>query len=555
MLDEYNIKGTESTLTPGLKIFKKAEVKKQGRHKNIKVAAYCRVSTDLESQKSSLDIQMESYKKIIAEHPGWVLAGIYADKGISGTSILNRVEFQKMIQDAEQGKIDYILAKSTSRFARNTMDTLYYTRHLKEKGVGVYFEEQKIDTKNATSEILLTIHAAFAQEESHSISENVKIGVRKRFAMGIPKWSTTYGYRRIEGDSWGIDKKEAAIVQRIFNYYLQGKSLPMIAAILEKENIPGPGLQKTKQWYAHSLATILHNEKYVGDVAMQKDFTMDFMTHKRKRNRDAAIPKYYKSNHHEAIIDRKTFEEVQVILAMCDRHRGSIQYPFYSFLKCPFCGENMIGVRLPSRLHKTAWTCGGKDNGKSSRVERTSCPPYFVSNDSLMQAVWKAFKNISLDELQELANKYTEAEEALEYRKNTEMSEVTFHFLNHLVDSISFEKTGDKVNWFKILIIWKFGMTSSAPVNYDRPSYIPVTPDTAEFRDGLYYANGHATEGQINAYKSIQRLFEFCNSISIYRCNEQANVCDTISKTLDIPIVLTVRTTKNKNAKKRGEGK
>ena len=226
MSDSYTIRGNESEMTPGLQVFRK-HVEQTGKAPKVRVAAYCRVSTNLEIQQSSLEVQISSYRRIIREHPGWKLAGIYTDKGLSGTGASKRVQFQRMIEDAKAGKIDYIIAKSTSRFARNTVDTLSYTRMLKEMGVGVYFEEQKIDTANIASEMLLTIHAAFAQEESHSISENLKKGVRSRFAMGIPKWSETYGLRRTGPDVWEPYEPEAAVVRRIFSMYLDGMKLPV----------------------------------------------------------------------------------------------------------------------------------------------------------------------------------------------------------------------------------------------------------------------------------------------------------------------------------------
>lgn len=519
--ENYRIIGNESEITPGLQVFRRETSKKAGRPKKIRVAAYCRVSTDLEIQKSSLQTQMEAYERIINEHPGWTLAGIYMDKGISGTSISKRVEFQRMIEDAKAGKIDYIIAKSTSRFARNTIDTLSYTRALKEIGVGVYFEEQKIDTNNLTSEILLTIHAAFAQEESHSLSENLKKGVRSRFALGIPKWSNTYGIKRISDDEWEPDEETAPIVKRIFDMYLEGKSLPQIARILEAEKVPGPG--EKKSWYAHSISTILHNEKYIGDVAMQKAYTIDHITHKRASNKDASIPRYYKSGHHEAIIDRETFELVQLILEMKDKHKGATQYPFYGFLVCPICGEKMISVTLPSRLHEQAWTCGGAESDKTFRHERTDCPEFFVKDKYIHKAVLDAFAAIPDDELfvcgGEAARKYRE--------EKNETGRVEFIFLHDLVDSITFEKKEDTVDWNTLVVNWNFGMTTKATIEYVKASEIPVTPDTAEFKDNTYFANGIATNGQINAYNSVQSLHKFCRDIQIMDIEPYKVVGDT----------------------------
>lgn len=540
MNDNYMITGTESTMTPGLQVFTKTEVKK-GRTKAIRVAAYCRVSTNLEVQKSSLEIQMSAYERIIRQHPGWKLAGIYTDRGLSGTAASRRVQFQKMIEDARAGKIDYIIAKSTSRFARNTVDTLKYTRMLKEWGVGVYFEEQKIDTGSVASEMLLTIHAAFAQEESHSISENMKKGVRSRFAMGIPKWSTTYGYRRISSDVWEPYEPEAAVVRRIFDMYLDGHKLPQIVQALEMDGIPGPGKKST--WFAHSLSTILHNEKYIGDVAMQKDYTIDHITHKRKRNRDASVTRYYRKDHHAPIIDRKKFADVQVMMEMNDPHKGAVQYPFYGTLRCPFCGEKMVSVRLPSRMHHQAWTCGGASSDKVLRSERTTCPQFFVKNSYVVEGVIEAFGNLCKNLPENLDDEFKE--KMAKHKNRVLNGEVHYMFLLDLVESISFQKCEDgKVRWNTLVIRWKCGIETSGHIEYRRASEIPVTKDTAQLRGMVYYANGEPTNGQTNAYYSVQSLFEFCDKLMIFESFEDEKVGSMSSVGMLIPAVLAPTTTK-----------
>lgn len=282
-----------------------------------KVAAYCRVSTDKDIQQSSLELQMESYRDIISSHEDWELAEIYADEGKSGTATKSRKEFNRMIIDAQNGKIDYILAKSISRFARNTVDTLEYTRKLRDLGVGVFFEEQGLDTLSVTSEIFLTIHAAFAQEESHSISENMKHGLRNRVAMGIPKWSKTYGYRS-ENGKFIIDLAQASVVRYIFCSAANGMSLTEIVSSLKEQGIKSPSGKK--EWFTHTVSMILRNERYIGDVQTQKTVTVDFLTHKRKIN-DGQVPNPYLSDDHEAIIDRETFER-----AGRASQKGYIQY-------------------------------------------------------------------------------------------------------------------------------------------------------------------------------------------------------------------------------------
>ena len=211
------IRKEQSPMAKDLTVISRKTKEKEQR-KAIRVAAYCRVSTDLECQRSSLENQMELFRHRIENHPGWELCGIYVDKGLTGTSSKVRPDFLRMIADAEAGKIDYIITKSISRFSRNTVDLLNYVRRLRDVGVGVFFEEQKLDTGTIFSEMLLTIHGAFAQEESHSISENLKSGKRKRYAMGIPQWFAVYGYRKGKRKGeWEIIEEEADVIRLIFD--------------------------------------------------------------------------------------------------------------------------------------------------------------------------------------------------------------------------------------------------------------------------------------------------------------------------------------------------
>ncbi len=203
---------------------------------SILVGAYCRVSTNLDVQKASLETQMAAYEKIIRDHPGWVLAGIYADKGLSGTSVNHRTEFQRMIADAKAGKINYILVKSISRFSRNTVDLLQYVRDLKKIGVFVYFEKERIDTGKTDSEFMVSIFAAAAQEEIISLSNNMKVGRRMRFAKGETQWTHIYGYNR----GWEIVPEEAEVIRRIYDMYLSGSGLPEICDALSKDRILYP---------------------------------------------------------------------------------------------------------------------------------------------------------------------------------------------------------------------------------------------------------------------------------------------------------------------------
>lgn len=278
---------------------------------DINVAAYCRVSTGDESQQTSYKNQKAYYSGLIHSHHGWRFAGIYADEGISGTSVAHRDQFNQMMQDAREGKIDYIVTKSISRFARNTLDMLTYVRELKELNpkVGVYFEKENVDTLNLAGEMVMTVLAAIAQEESHSISENIRWSIQKKFQAGIPQINLErmLGYDKGEKGLWVINEEQAGIVRDIFARYIGGIPANRIAQGL---NDAGILTVAGKQWSASAILRILRNEKYVGDLEMQKTYTEDFLTHKARKN-SGEMPKYYYENHHIPIIDRRSWDMAQ----------------------------------------------------------------------------------------------------------------------------------------------------------------------------------------------------------------------------------------------------
>ena len=206
----------------------------------LRVAAYCRVSTDTEDQKTSFDGQVKHYTGLIEGNPEWELAGIFADEGITGTSAAKRPEFQRMVKECEEGKIDLILTKSISRFARNTLECLTFVRHLNNLGVHIVFESNNIDTRTAFSEMLLTVLAAFAQEESRSISENTSWGIRKRFEDGVTRWSRLYGYEKTANGEYQIVPDQAAVVQKVFWLYEHGSSIGEIRKYMEARHIKSP---------------------------------------------------------------------------------------------------------------------------------------------------------------------------------------------------------------------------------------------------------------------------------------------------------------------------
>lgn len=331
----------------------------------MRVAAYCRVSTDREEQQTSLREQMDVFRRRISEHPGWQLAGIYADEGLSATSTSRRREFQRMLADAEAGRIDYIITKSISRFARNTLDCLTYIRRLKRCGVNLLFEKENIDTGSAMSEMILTVMAAFAQEESRSISENIKWGLRKGYENGQVRWQRIYGYRRGACSGcktweaqWVIEPGEAAVVRRIFAQYEQGMSAQRIADGLNAEGIASPG---GKRWQAAAVLAMLGNEKYAGDIRTQKYVVADHLTHKAVRNTMEEVPSYYIRNHHEGIVSRRTFERVGRIRVLRDNRDGTPQYPYGDCaLLCPRCGRQLVQRQMRTSQSKRIWCCFGE---------------------------------------------------------------------------------------------------------------------------------------------------------------------------------------------------
>lgn len=279
-------------------------------NKELRVASYSRVSTDFEEQLASFHAQKAYYTDLILRTAGWKLAGTYADEGLSGASAEKRPEFMKMIHHCKKGKIDMIITKSISRFARNTMDSIGYVRMLKAMGVGVIFEKEGLNTLEENSEVVLTILASLAQEELVSHSGNVKMGKRMAVQEGkvVFQYKNTYAYQKSADDKPEIIPEEAEIVRRIFSTYLTGKSVQKIADELTEEGIPSPTGKGA--WAEGTVRSILHNEKYCGDVILQKTFTTDPITKKVKPN-NGELPKVYIKNNHVPIISRETFERAQ----------------------------------------------------------------------------------------------------------------------------------------------------------------------------------------------------------------------------------------------------
>ena len=339
---------------------------KKSEQPKLRVAAYCRVSTDSDEQETSYDAQVTHYTEYIQKNPEWELAGIFADDGISGTNTKKRTEFKRMIDECMAGNIDMIITKSISRFARNTLDCLQYIRQLKDKNIPVYFEKESINTMDAKGEVLITIMASLAQQESQSLSQNVKLGLQYRYQQGKVQvnYNRFLGYTKDKDGHLVIDPEQAEIVKRIYREYLEGSSMDKIAAGLMADGIlTGAGKEK---WHTSTINKILRNEKYMGDALLQKTYTTDFLTKKRIKN-NGTVPQYYVEGDHEAIIPKELFMQVQaelvrrrvVHVSPTGKKRSfSCNHCFAQMVFCGDCGELYRRVHWNNHGCKSiVWRC------------------------------------------------------------------------------------------------------------------------------------------------------------------------------------------------------
>ena len=377
--------------------------------RKLRVAAYCRVSTEEEEQQGSFEIQKLYYTEKINSTPEWEVAGIYADDGISGVHTKKRDGFNQMIQDCKKRKIDLILTKSISRFARNTLDSIQYVRMLKQMGIAVVFEKENINTATMNSEMILTVLSAFAQAESESISQNVARGKR----MGYKHGKFAFPYGRIIGYRKGADGKpeiipeQAEVIRLIFNSYLQGDSLQSIKAKLETAGALTSG---NTAWSAQSIQRILQNEKYCGDVLLQKTFTEDVLTGVHKKN-TGQLPQYYIENYHEGIVSKQMFREVQAEIARRNsksaanqrkRRRGryNSRYALSERLFCGNCG---------SSYKRVTWNIHGRKQIVWRCVNRIEYGTKFCGNspsipeEELHRAILKAVQDLAANFTEKVA--------------------------------------------------------------------------------------------------------------------------------------------------------
>ncbi len=422
----------------------------------LRVAAYCRVSTDSDEQATSYEAQIEHYTAYINGHPDWVLAGIYADDGISGTNTKKREEFNRMIDECMAGNVDMVITKSISRFARNTLDCLKYIRQLKEKSIPVYFEKENINSMDSKGEVMLTIMASLAQQESQSLSQNVKLGLQYRYQQGEIQVNCNrfLGFTKDENKRLVIVPEEAEIVKRIYREYLEGASMLKIARGLEADGIlNGAGHEK---WHTSNINQILRNEKYIGDALLQKTYTTDFLTKTRVKNH-GIVPQYYVENSHEAIIPREIFMQVQEELIRRrivhtspngkNRTFSSI-HCFSNMIICRGCGEFYRRIHWNNRGKKSVvWRC-------ISRLENTGlyCDARTVLESTIEQLMVTAINKTLCGKDSFLVTLQNNIETVLTHGNDhalagidERLSELQAELLKLASSKADYEKVGDEI--------------------------------------------------------------------------------------------------------------
>ncbi len=410
----------------------------------LRVAPYARVSTDSEEQLSSYKSQVMYYTDLVNNRKDWILVDMYADEAITGTQVTKREDFQRMINDCMDGKIDMIITKSISRFARNTLDTLKYVRMLKERNIAVFFEDENINTMTMDGELLLVILSSVAQQEVENISANVKKGLKMKMRRGeLVGFASCLGYDYdIIDKSISINEAEADIVRYIFDRYIEGAGAYVIAKELTKLGY------KTKygnsQWHDTGVLGIIRNEKYKGDVLQGKTFTVDPIS-KRRLDNYGEEDQFYIKNHHEPIISEEIFEKAQAILNKRGaKHRGvqkgkrekySRKYAFSSKMECAFCGSNLSRRNWHSgtKNEKVIWQCvtatkkGKKYCPTSKAIEEKIIEDAFVesykllcyNNSDVLDELLKRMESIlSGNDFQKLLIKIENEIQAIEQKRN-----------------------------------------------------------------------------------------------------------------------------------------
>ena len=370
-----------------------------------RVAAYCRVSTDNEDQVNSFESQQRYFRRYIEEHPDWELYEIFADEGISGTNTKKRKAFNRMIEEAKSGAFDLIITKEISRFARNTLDSIYYTRELKRYGVGVIFMNDGIHTLDGDAELRLAIMSSLAQEESRKTSERVKWGQKRRMEQGVVFGRDMVGYD-VRGGKMYVNEEGAKIVRLVFHKYVnEGKGLHVIARELREEGIPT--MRYVKAWSDTVIRRMLRNEKYCGDLVQKKTYTPDFLSHEKKYNKGQEEFVIIR-DHHEPIISREMFEEANRIMdsrseSFKGKSKYSNRYPFSGKIKCGICGSSFVARYKPRKdgsIYK-AWRCYNAVRNGRLRKDRDGneigCSGFSLREEDLVHSMSLVCRSLKYD--------------------------------------------------------------------------------------------------------------------------------------------------------------
>lgn len=408
-----------TVIPPTVSLYTTAPLSASGTRR---VAGYARVSTDNDEQLTSYDAQVEYYTRYINEHEDWEFVGLYSDEGISGTNIKKRKGFQKMLADALDGKIDLIITKSISRFARNTVDSISTVRQLKEKGVEVFFEKDGLWTFDQSAELTITILSSIAQEESRNLSENVKWGHRSRYQDGkvTMPFKRFLGYERGEDGQPVINEEQAELVRRIYTMFVNGTTPSGIAKHLTAENIPTPG--GSRLWQGSVVTSILSNEKYKGDALLQKTFCTNYLTKKMKVN-EGEIPQYYVTGSHPPIVSGELFDHVQFEL---QRRKGTKCVAssgcFAGRIICGDCGST-YGSKVwhsTSKYRRTIWQCNGK-----FKNPRKCGTPHFTEEQ--LQSIFMGFINSLITDRDSIIGAYNDVISSLTDISALEAERETLH--------------------------------------------------------------------------------------------------------------------------------
>ena len=392
----------------------------EGRPDVLRVAAYCRVSTDLDEQASSYASQIRSYTELISQHEGWELVDIYADEAASGTKTDKREDFNRLLADCRKGKIDRVLVKSISRFSRNTKDCLAALRELMRLGVTVQFEKENIDTGTLTTELMVSVSGSLAQQESMSISQNIRMGYRRRMERGeFIASSPPYGYRNAGGGRLEIVPEEAEVIRWVFESYLNGQGIIAIAEEMNRRGVPKKHGEAA--WIPYAVACWLRNEKYTGNTLCQKTFTTGF-PYISVKNR-GEVDQFYIENSHPAIISQEIFDKVQALRKKKKAPASApSKFPLTRKMICGKCGATFY--RTVDRHGANNWVCSGHKDG--NRNGKGACPNLSVRERDIYTAFIRMYNKLRLHEgiILRPALDQMEALESAVQRENPAMLEV-----------------------------------------------------------------------------------------------------------------------------------